>query len=104
MYGSLQPGGPNEHVLAALEGEWQSGHVYGTLEAQGWGAALGYPGLRLNADPTAVPGQVLTSSSLQSLWAYLDEFEGDQYQRVTSQVVLRSGETVEAFVYVLRDT
>jgi hypothetical protein len=41
VYGSLQPGGPNEHILAPLEGTWTDGFVRGILEEGGWGAAVG---------------------------------------------------------------
>lgn len=103
VYGSLQPGGPNEQVLAAIEGEWQSGSVKGTLIEKGWGAQIGYPGLILDAQGSDVSGHVFSSPYLASTLSDLDRFEGDQYARVVAPVTLQSGQQVDAFVYVLRD-
>ena len=36
------------------------------------------------------------------MWDYLDGFEGQEYQRTTATVTLRSGGRVQAYVYVLR--
>ncbi|MEO0493943.1 MAG: hypothetical protein AAF081_11055 [Actinomycetota bacterium] len=46
VYGTLGPGGPNEHRLAHLGGAWVAGTVRGHLRERGWGAAHGYPGYR----------------------------------------------------------
>ena len=102
VYGTLQPGGPNEHVLADLGGEWQPGVLRGRLFEAGWGAGMGYPALVLDEDGDEVQGQVLHASGLTSKWAELDEFEGEEYERVEASVTLHSGERVQAQVYVLR--
>ena len=101
IYGSLQPGGPNEHLLTAIGGEWEPAFVTGKLVGRGWGATMGYPGLVLDAAGTKVHGQVFSSSKLNASWDYLDEFEGDEYNRVITEVTLDSGERVQAYVYVL---
>ena len=44
VYGSLAPGRPNAHQLAALDGRWLPGTVRGRLVDSGWGVALGYLG------------------------------------------------------------
>ena len=49
-YGSLAPGRPNHRQLSDLRGEWSIGTVRGKLVDKGWGAALGYPALVLDAD------------------------------------------------------
>lgn len=103
IYGSLQPGGTNEHVLAPLEGKWEPATIKGRLVEEGWGAALGYPGLVLDSDGELVAGQLFTSPALTDIWQELDEFEGDQYARVTAPVSLENGTRVDAFVYVLQD-
>ena len=64
VYGSLQPGCSNADVLAGFKGEWQAGTVIGQLFESGWGADLGYPGLKLTDSGTPVSGQVLTSPDL----------------------------------------
>ncbi len=102
IYGSLQPGGANEHVLAAIEGEWEPAVIKGNLIEAGWGASMGYPGLVLDESGDDVHGHVLASADLSAKWAYLDEFEGEEYERIVASVRLRSGERAQAHVYVLR--
>ena len=122
VYGTLAPGKPNEHILADVSGDWQTGTVAGTLFEEGWGAAMGYPGIvlseqRLGSISDAgikqsnsstleelddqVTGQVFTSMALPEHWQRLDEFEGDGYQRVATKVQLTNGETVSAYIYTL---
>ena len=103
VYGSLQPGGANEHVLCDVVGQWQGASVAGHLRQEGWGAELGYPGLVLAGDGQRVEGFVLSSSRLAEHWAALDQFEGEQYERRVASVRLDSGLSVDAFVYVLRE-
>lgn len=102
VYGSLQPDGPNEHVLSRLTGSWRAASVRGRLVQDGWGSALGFPGLVLDDSAAAVPGSLLSSEELASKWAELDAFEGEEYERVTAEVKLDSGESVVAQLYVLR--
>ncbi len=100
-YGSLQPGGPNEQVLDGIEGQWQTAAVTGFLVDAGWGAAIGYPALRLDEAGEAIAGFVFTSSELADHWGRLDEFEGSQYRRVIADVRLDDGRLVAAYLYVL---
>ncbi|MEL7298074.1 MAG: gamma-glutamylcyclotransferase family protein [Pseudomonadota bacterium] len=102
VYGSLQPGGVNAHVLEPLGGDWQPAAVRGALMQAGWGAEMGYPGLILDESGELVTGYLLSSDALATAWPSLDEFEGNEYQRVSTMVALQSGESVEAFVYVIR--
>ena len=76
VYGTLAPGRPNHHHLAALSGRWIEGHVTGQLHEAGWGAALGFPGLVLAADGRMIPVHLLESDDLPAHWNRLDEFEG----------------------------
>jgi gamma-glutamylcyclotransferase (GGCT)/AIG2-like uncharacterized protein YtfP len=85
-YGTLAPGRPNHHQLDGLNGRWLDGSVRGALVQQGWGAALGYPALVLDADGPAVEVQVFESTDLPSHWPRLDDFEGPGYQRVSVPV------------------
>ena len=101
VYGSLQPGGPNAQVLSRLGGKWRSGAVTGQLIEAGWGAELGYPGLKLMESGGQVSGQVLSSSDLDGFWAELDAFEGEQYERVLAEVTLSTGELIDAHVYTV---
>ena len=101
VYGSLQPGGPNEHVLSEIAGEWEPAAVRGRLVADGWGAELGFPGLVLDATGDEVRGHVFSSTRLDTHWSYLDGFEGAEYQRVVTAVALDGNRRVSAYVYVL---
>jgi gamma-glutamylcyclotransferase (GGCT)/AIG2-like uncharacterized protein YtfP len=102
IYGSLQPGGPNEHVLAAIKGEWEPAVIKGKLVQAGWGASMGYPGLVIEESGCDIHGHVFASSHLSAKWSCLDEFEGEEYKRIVANVSLAGGEHVQAHVYVLK--
>ena len=101
-YGTLAPGRPNHAQLAGLSGRWLTGHVRGTLVKAGWGAALGYPGLVLDAGGAAVEVQVFESPDLPSSWSRLDAFEGPGYRRVVTEVTTEEG-AFAAFIYVIAE-
>ena len=104
VYGTLAPGRPNEHVLADLGGIWEPAHITGRLWEQGWGAALGYPGIVLDEQGAdRVDGLVFTSEELDQHWQRLDEFEGEGYRRVVTSATLADGGVVETYVYVLAE-
>lgn len=100
VYGTLRPGQPNAHELAMIDGTWTRGEVRGHLHPEGWGAALGYPGMDLDPEGDVIPVEVLTSHALAEHWARLDEFEGDGYRRVPVTVATADG-PLEAQIYVL---
>ena len=102
VYGTLGPGRPNEHVLDAIAGTWEPATITGTLRREGWGAAMGYPGIDLDEQGNEVKGFLFSSENLSSRWAALDEFEGDGYVRVQAKVQLEDGSEVDAHVYTLR--
>lgn len=101
VYGTLAPGQPNEHIVSGLNGTWLPGSVRGDLKQIGWGANMGYPGLVLNHQGAQIHGLVLSTDKLADFWGELDAFEGEEYQRVITPVVMESGETIEAYVYAL---
>jgi gamma-glutamylcyclotransferase (GGCT)/AIG2-like uncharacterized protein YtfP len=82
VYGTLAPDRPNEHVLAGVPGTWKPAIVKGTLRQQGWGAALGYPGIVLHEAGDDVHGFIFSSAELTRHWSRLDEFEGEGSDRV----------------------
>lgn len=102
IYGSLQPGGPNEHLLADLADEWEPAIVTGRLVDAGWGASMGYPGLVIDENGGEISGHILRSGRLSEVWAELDEFEGQEYERVQATATLADGRTETVQVYVLR--
>ena len=104
VYGTLAPGEPNEHVLADMKGTWQPATIRGQLLEQGWGAALGYPGIILDDSEDEVPGLLFSSDELAGHWSRLDEFEGPGYERVVASVKLENGSELDAQLYVVSET
>jgi gamma-glutamylcyclotransferase (GGCT)/AIG2-like uncharacterized protein YtfP len=100
VYGTLAPGRPNEHVLAEVDGEWEAATVRGTLVQEGWGAGMGYPAVRLAEEAEEVHGFLFVSEHLEDHWARLDDFEGDEYERVPVTAKRSDGRSVDAQVYV----
>lgn len=102
-YGTLAPGRPNAHVLADVPGSWEAATTTGRLVHDGWGAALGYPALVLDATATQlVTGMLLTSDALDDHWRSLDDFEGAAYERATITVTTQDGVERMAQTYLLR--
>jgi gamma-glutamylcyclotransferase (GGCT)/AIG2-like uncharacterized protein YtfP len=99
-YGSLAPGRPNHHHVAALRGRWLAGKVHGRLLEAGWGASLGFPAMVLDPAGPTIDVQVLESADLPAHWSRLDDFEGPGYERVRTTVRTPEG-AVEACLYVL---
>jgi gamma-glutamylcyclotransferase (GGCT)/AIG2-like uncharacterized protein YtfP len=102
VYGTLAPGRPNAHILAPVPGTWEPASVTGSLYAEGWGAAAGYPGIVLDPKGDRIDGLLFTSDGLAEHWTRLDEFEGDGYTRVLTTATRADGTTVDAYVYALR--
>ena len=102
VYGSLQPGKENAFRLERIGGRWAKGSIRGTLLDRGWGAGIGFPALMLDEGGQEISGYLFLSRGLDAAWPELDEFEGEDYRRVLAPVSLSNGETVEAFVYELR--
>jgi gamma-glutamylcyclotransferase (GGCT)/AIG2-like uncharacterized protein YtfP len=90
-YGTLAPGQPNHHQLDGLAGSWSTGHVRGSLAHAGWGAELGFPGLRLHADGDEIEVAIFESPDLRGQWDRLDAFEGSGYRRVGVHVQTAEG-------------
>ncbi len=101
VYGTLAPGRPNEHVLSAIGGSWDAASVTGSLRQEGWGAAMGFPGIDLDEHGDEVQGFLFSSEKLSDHWAKLDAFEGKSYERVLTVVKLRGNRTVDAYIYTL---
>ena len=103
VYGTLAPGRVNEHVLAELRGAWAPATVRGALHPEGWGAAVGYPGIILDEGGSEVRGFIFSSKDLAAHWTRLDEFEGEGYKRVLASAALEDGTIVPAYVYALSE-
>ncbi len=103
VYGTLAPNRPNAHVLGAVGGSWDEATVTGNLHMEGWGAAMGYPGIVLDDSGNQVSGFLFSSANLCNYWNKLDEFEGEAYQRILTTATLKDGNTVDAYIYVLKN-
>ena len=100
IYGTLAPGEVNHHQVSMMQGKWIEGTVRGWLSEDGWGATLGFPGLRLNSEGDKIKVQVLESPDLPDHWERLDEFEGEEYARVTTEVYT-GDKWIKAQIYVV---
>ena len=101
-YGSLAPGRSNHHQLSNLRGEWSIGTVRGKLVEKGWGAALGYPALVIDAGGDKIEVHLFRSADLPKHWSRLDDFEGSEYCRAAVQVETADG-LIDAWIYVSTD-
>ena len=102
VYGSLAPGRINHQQISSLAGKWLRGSVHGKLFASGWGSALGYPGLILDPLGPVVEVDLFESLDLPEHWERLDEFEGNGYRRVATEVKTDEGGR-SAWIYVLAE-
>lgn len=102
VYGTLGPGRPNEHVLTDIGGTWEKASVKGYLKPQGWGAAMGYPGIVLDERGDEIRGHIFCSDKLDGHWGELDAFEGEEYERVLVNVQTKEKTAVVAYIYILR--
>ena len=102
VYGTLQPGKPNAYLLERIGGTWRKASVRGYFHDEGWGATMGYPAVKLDPNGELVSGYVFSSEKLSQHWEELDEFEGDAYERLQTQVTLHEEKQITAFIYALR--
>src|SRR3546814_18580560 len=86
VYGSLAPGQRNGHALVNVPGRWEPATVTGALRKEGWGAAMGYPGIVLAPARDADEGFVLSSGPLFPHWARLAASGGEGCNRVPAPV------------------
>ena len=101
VYGTLAPGRANHNVLESIPGSWEAATLKGTLLQEGWGAAMGCPGIVPTENGDEVEGFVLSSDHLSDYWPMLDELEGEGYQRVAVKIMVNGIHEVEAYVYAL---
>ncbi|MDW3193755.1 MAG: gamma-glutamylcyclotransferase [Cytophagales bacterium] len=101
VYGTLGPGRPNEHWLTNIGGTFEEAYVRGRLYPDGWGATLGYPALVIDPEGDVVMGHVFSSDNLPDHWQELDDFEGEGYLRVLTEVTLNDGSILQAYFYSL---
>ena len=78
-----------------------NGYVLGDLETKGWGAEYGFPGIRLNPKGRQVNGSLFLSDDIADILRLLDALEGQEYQRVITDVYLEDNTILPAFIYQL---
>ena len=118
VYGTLQKGRENEHLLSRIGGEWIAATIHGTYYPKAWGLAAGFPGVILddhadevpgylfagfpgvilNDHADEVPGYLFISPQLADHWPELDEFEAG-YDRLLTTATTADGQRYEAWVY-----
>ena len=102
VYGTLCPNRENAHILGRIGGDWQKASVHGTIHILDWGPDKGLPALVLAEQDPLIMGYLFSTEKLEQNWQMLDEFEGFQYKRVVAEVILESGEKIEAWTYVMK--
>ncbi len=102
VYGRMRPGGPNEHHLTALGGNWIDAQFPGHLQ-NGAACTLDQcPGLVWTPGGTWNEGFIFTTPSLNDAWTMLDANEGDALVRLLTPVRTKDGEII-ANIYASRD-
>ena len=102
VYGKLCPNRENAHILGGIGGDWQKASVHGTIHILDWGPDKGLPALVLAEQDPLIMGYLFSTEKLEQNWQMLDEFEGFQYERVVAEVILESGEKIDAWTYVMK--
>ena len=63
---------------------------------------MGYPGIRLDLQEDTIHGFLFYSDNLINHWDFLDEFEGEEFER-TPVIVERYDELeVDTYIYTLK--
>jgi gamma-glutamylcyclotransferase (GGCT)/AIG2-like uncharacterized protein YtfP len=102
VYGSLAPGAENHWVLSELRGVWTKGTLKGHRDASGWGQTLGFPALIWDPKGEEIAVDLFHSRELPKHWDRIDEFEGDDYQRILVPAQ-QGAQVVVANIYALAD-
>ncbi len=77
VYGSLAPGEANHFLLAGLTGVWRRCHIRGRL-----GHYRGFKSFRYDPRGPEHQAWLLESAELPRLIPDLDDFEGEEYERI----------------------
>jgi hypothetical protein len=88
-----------DHLLESIGGRWENATVRGELIEAGSAPGVYYPRIILDEDGGDVDGFLFISENLPNHWDKLDRYEGDDYQRVVTNVTLENGSIVEACMY-----
>ena len=95
-YGTLKPGNEANHFLKSINGTWFDGYVLGNWIKN---SEIKYPIIELNEKGEKIFGKLFFSNQLSQIIDSLDDYEGEEYQRVVTNVYLNDGTQKQAFVY-----
>ena len=95
-YGTLKPGNEANHFLNSINGTWFDGYVLGNWITD---SEIKYPIIELNEKGDKIFGKLFFSNQLSQIIDSLDDYEGEEYQRVVTNVYLNDGIQKQAFVY-----
>jgi gamma-glutamylcyclotransferase (GGCT)/AIG2-like uncharacterized protein YtfP len=97
-YGTLKPGEEAQHYLNQIAGIWHDAYVFGkyitTLD-------IDYPIIQLDLKGEKIVGKLFCSNQLSNIIEDIDEYEGDKYKRSISDVYLKNGSKIKAYIYTL---
>jgi gamma-glutamylcyclotransferase (GGCT)/AIG2-like uncharacterized protein YtfP len=93
VYGSLAPGGPNNFLLARLEGLWMKCVIRGRM-----GKYRGFKVFRFDPDGEEHQAWLFNSPALPRKFPDLDEFEGHEYRRSLIPASV-DGQEILAYIY-----
>ena len=102
VYGTLMPNCPNSYVLENIVGKFVPATVKGKLIDAGWSASMGYPGIRLDLQEDTTHGFLFYSDNLINHWDFLDEFEGEEFERTPVMVERYDELEVDTYIYTLK--
>lgn len=93
VYGSLAPGGPNNFMLARLEGTWIKCVIRGRM-----GKYRGFKVFKFDPDGDEHQAWLFSSPLLPRKFPDLDDYEGDEYRRILIPAVIDDQEIL-AYIY-----
>lgn len=77
IYGSLAPGGSNNFMFKGVEGNWHKCLICGHM-----GRWRGFKSFKFDPDGQEYVAWMFESPVLPQMYPDLDDFEGEEYQRV----------------------
>jgi gamma-glutamylcyclotransferase (GGCT)/AIG2-like uncharacterized protein YtfP len=98
VYGSLAPGESNHFLLTGLVGEWHRCQIRGHM-----GNCRGFKSFRYDHNGLKHPAWLLISPELPGIIADLDDFEGEEYERIIIPALV-DDRWVMAQIYEGRDS
>ena len=93
VYGSLAPGGPNNFMLARLEGTWIKCAIRGRM-----GKYRGFKVFKFDPHGDEHQAWLFSSPLLPRKFPVLDDYEGNEYRRILIPAVINDQE-IHAYIY-----